>query len=45
MELTEEVPPLVGYLALDNFDLVVDPNSQTVIPNPAHDGKFVVDLY
>jgi predicted aspartyl protease len=45
MELPEDVPPLVGYLALENLDLVVDPKSQTVIPNPAHDGKFVMDLY
>ena len=45
MELPEDTPPLVGYLALENLDLVVDPKSQAVIPNPAHEGKFVMDLY
>lgn len=45
MELPEGTPALVGYLALENLDLVVDPKSQTVGPNPAHEGKFVMDLY
>lgn len=45
MELPEGTPPLVGYLVLENLDLVVDPKSQTVVPNPAHEGKFVMDLY
>jgi len=45
MELPEDAPPLVGYIALENLDLVVDPKSQSVMPNPAHEGKFVMDLY
>jgi len=45
MELPEGTPPLVGYLALENLDLVIDPKSQNVMPNPAHEGKFVMDLY
>jgi predicted aspartyl protease len=45
MELPEDAPPLVGYLALEGLDFVVDPRSQSVIPNPAHEGKFVMDLY
>jgi hypothetical protein len=36
---------MVGYLVLENLDLVVDPKGQSVIPNPAHEGKFVMDLY
>lgn len=45
MELPEGTPSLVGYLALENLDLIVDPKNQAVIPNPAHEGKFVMDLY
>lgn len=45
MELPEDTPGLVGYLAFENLDLVVDPKSQTVGPNPAHEGEFVMDLY
>jgi clan AA aspartic protease len=44
MENDETTPPLVGYLVLENMDLVADPNSQSVIPNPAHDGKWISDL-
>ena len=45
MENDEDTPPLVGYLLLEALDLVVDPKTQQVIPNPAHDGKWVADLY
>lgn len=45
MEIPENKPPLIGYLALENLDLQPDPKSQKLIPNPAHGGKFVMDLY
>lgn len=45
MEIPEDTPPLIGYLALKNLDLQPDPKSQSLIPNPAHGGKFVMDLY
>lgn len=38
-------PPLIGYLVLENMDLVVDTKLQRIIPNPEHDGKWVTDLY
>lgn len=44
MENDEQTPPLVGYLLLEALDLVVDPKSQQVIGNPAHEGKWVADL-
>lgn len=44
MENDETTPALVGYLVLENMDLVVDPKSQKVTPNPEHDGKWVTDL-
>jgi len=45
MENDEDTPPLIGYLILEALDLVVDPKSRQVIGNPAHDGKWVADLY
>ena len=45
MENDEETPALIGYLVLEAMDFVVDPKTQEVIPNPAHDGKWTADLY
>ena len=45
MESDEMTPPLVGYLVLEVLDFVVDPKSQELIPNPAHDGEWVLDLF
>ncbi|MEK9150225.1 MAG: retropepsin-like aspartic protease, partial [Candidatus Desantisbacteria bacterium] len=45
MENAEDTPALIGYLLLEALDFVVDPKIQKVIPNPAHDGKWVADLY
>ncbi len=44
MEIPDNVPPLLGYVALENLDLVVDPKSSQVIPNPENGGKFTLDL-
>ncbi|MFH0774339.1 MAG: retroviral-like aspartic protease family protein [bacterium] len=45
MENDATTPPLIGYLVLETMDLVVDVKSQRIIPNPEHDGKWVMDLY
>ncbi len=45
MENDDETPPLIGYLLLETFDFVVDPKAQKIIPNPDHDGKWIMDLY
>ncbi|MEW5767885.1 MAG: retroviral-like aspartic protease family protein [bacterium] len=45
MENDETTPPLIGYLVLENMDLVVEAKSQKVTPNPEHDGKWVTDLF
>jgi len=45
MENREDTPPLVGFLLLEALDFVVDPKSQQVIGNPAHDGKWVADCF
>lgn len=45
MENDDETPALIGYLLLEALDFVVDPKTQSVTPNPAHEGKWVADLY
>lgn len=45
MENDVTTPPLIGYLVLEIMDFVVDTKSQRIIPNPEHDGKWVMDLY
>ncbi len=45
MENDETTPALIGYVVLEVLDFVVDPRSQELIPNPAHEGKWMSDLY
>ncbi len=45
MENDETTPALIGYVVLEVLDFVVDPKSQELIPNPAHGGKWMSDLY
>lgn len=45
LENDDNTPALIGYLLLEALDFVVDPKSQSIIPNPASDGKWFVDLY
>ncbi len=44
VELPDDgTPPLLGYLALEAMDLLVDSKEQKLIVNPANDGKWVID--
>jgi clan AA aspartic protease len=44
MELPDDgTPPLLGYLALEAMDLLIDSKEQRLIANPANDGKWVID--
>jgi len=36
---------LLGYLVLEALDFVVDTNQQKVIPNPSHNGEWLIDMY
>jgi len=45
MENDKTTPPLIGYIVLEAMDYVVDPKTHKVIPNPASDGKWVMDLF
>jgi predicted aspartyl protease len=44
MEIPDKVSPLLGYIPLENLDLVVDPKKRKVIPNPESGGKYTLDL-
>ncbi len=45
MELLDDgTPPLLGYLVLEALDLYPNPKAQTLVGNPATNGKWVVDL-
>lgn len=43
IELPEGTPPLLGYIPLENLDLVPDPTAERL--SPAHGDEIVLDLY
>ena len=43
MENDYQTPVLIGFLVWTTLDFVVDAVSQTLIPNPEHNGEWVVD--
>ncbi len=45
LEVPDDVPALVGYLVLEQLDLVADTSARKLIANPAHGGEYAVDLY
>jgi predicted aspartyl protease len=45
MEVSDDVPVLIGQLPLEHLDLVVDLRSRSLIGNPAHGGEHVYELY
>ncbi|MEW6686187.1 MAG: aspartyl protease family protein [Candidatus Edwardsbacteria bacterium] len=45
MELSDNLPALIGYVPLEVLDLKVDPKEGTIIPNPEHGDKIVLDLF
>jgi hypothetical protein len=44
MQVPDNVPRLLGHIALEKLDLVADTKSSKVIPNPESGGKFTLDL-
>ncbi len=44
-EVPEECPNPIGQLPLERLDFVLDLRGQRIIPNPAHDGEFQIDMY
>ena len=45
MENDATTPALIGCLVLEAMDFVVDPTSERIIGNPAHDGKWYAYMY
>lgn len=43
IELSEATPALLGYIPLENLDLVPDPTTENL--KPAHGDEIVLDLY
>ncbi len=44
MEIPDNVSELLGYIPLENLDLVVDPRKRKVVHNPESGGKYTLDL-
>ena len=44
-ELPDECPVLIGPIALEALDFVVDPPNRRLIGNPAHGGEHIIELY
>jgi clan AA aspartic protease len=45
MENDDTTPPLIGYIALEIMDLQINPKEQALMPNPANNGKWLIDLF
>jgi clan AA aspartic protease len=44
-QVPEDCPVLIGQVALEMLDFVVDPKRQRLVGNPEHGGKFMHDLF
>lgn len=45
LELSDDVPPLIGVLLLEALDLIVDTTNHRLIGNPEHNGEYMVDMF
>ena len=45
LEVPDDVPVLIGQIPLAYLDFVVDPQSRTLIGNPAHGGEQMYEMY
>jgi hypothetical protein len=43
-EVSDKAPVMVGQIPLEIMNFVVDPRHGKVIPNPAHDGEWTIEL-
>jgi predicted aspartyl protease len=44
-EVTDDCPNLIGQIPLEELDFVLDMPGHQIIPNPAHDGEFQLEMY
>lgn len=45
LELPDDCPVLIGQMALEGLDFVIDTVGQRLIGNPAHGGEHILELY
>lgn len=45
LEVPDDVPVLIGQIPLEYLDFVVNPQSRTLIGNPAHGGEQMYEMY
>jgi len=45
IELPDDCPVLIGQIALEQLDFVIDPANHLLIGNPAHGGEHIIELY
>lgn len=45
LEVSDDVPPLIGQIPLEQLDLVVDLRNRRLMGNPAHGGEHMFELY
>ncbi len=45
LEVPDGVPALIGQIPLEYLDFVVDPQTRTLIGNPAHGGEHITEMY
>lgn len=45
LEVSDDVPVLIGQIPLEHLDFVVDPKGQELIGNPRHGGEHVYEMY
>jgi predicted aspartyl protease len=45
LEVPDDVPVLIGQIPLEYLDFVVDPQSRSLIRNPAHGGEQMYEMY
>jgi predicted aspartyl protease len=45
LEAPDSVPVLIGQLALERLDFVLDPQSRRLIGNPAHGGEHIIEAF
>jgi predicted aspartyl protease len=44
VEVPDGTPVLIGHIVLTRLDLVIDPQSDSLIGNPAHGGEEILEL-
>ena len=43
--LPDECPAQIGYIPLEQLDLVVDPTGQRLVGDPFHKGENCIDMF